>query len=122
VPIEGGVKHEMAFEGGTVEIVAEDVSHRWVRRSVNDVVYVFTPEGGHYPAGIWSTASEAGTWIALHDAKGMLSKYEVGASAYDAAVSRGSFKPKRPDQETKAFITTFTSPIDHWHHVEEPEG
>lgn len=112
----------MAFEGGTVEIVADDVTHRWVRRSMGDVVYVFTPEGGQYPAGMWSTASEAGTWIALHDAEGMLSKYELGTSAYDAAVSNGLFKPTRPDQETKAFIAGFTSPIDHWHHVEEQDG
>ena len=105
-----------------MEIVADDITHFWVKHAADQVVYVFTPAGGYHPAGIWSTASEAGTWIELHDAKGMLSKYELGASAYDAAVSSGLFKPKRPDQSTKAFITRFTSPLDHWHHVEETDG
>lgn len=121
VPFDGGVLHEIAFEGGTVEIVADDVSHRWVQRSTGETVYVFTPAGGSYPAGIWSTASEAGTWIELHGAKGMLSKYELGASAYETAVSSGLFKPTVSDQETNAFITRFTSAIDHWHHVEETD-
>lgn len=121
VPSDGAVLHEMAFEGGTVEIVADDLTHRWVRQRGDQAVYVFTPDGGRYPAGIWSTASEAETWIAVHEAKGMLSKYEVGRSAYEAAVGRGAFAPKRPHQETNAFITTFTTPVDHWHHLDDDE-
>jgi hypothetical protein len=119
VPYEGGALHEMAFEGGTVEIVADDLTHWWVTRSSDQFVYVFTPEGGRYPAGVWSTESEAQSWIAIRNAKGMLSKYALGSSAYDAAVGRGRFRPKQPGQTTSDFVARFTTPIDHWHHTDE---
>ena len=70
----------------------------WTTRHRGVVVYVFTPESGRFPAGIWSTTAEAEAWIVAHDARGTLSKYELGASAYDAARTHGRFAPKRPVQ------------------------
>jgi hypothetical protein len=119
LPHEGGVRHEFAFEGSTVVVEADDLWHLWLKRPTQQTVYVFTPEGGHFPAGIWTTADEAGTWIAGHDAKGILSTYELDSSAYDAAVGRGLFKPKRAEEESNEFIANFTSAIGHGHHVED---
>ncbi len=122
LPHESGAQHEMVFEAGTVRIVCEDLNARWVDHVPDQYVYVFTPKGATYPAGIWNTESEAGTWIVTHGAVGMLSKYAVGLSAHQAVVDLGLLRLDRPERETVEFIRNFTSAVDHWHFGDAAEG
>jgi hypothetical protein len=72
-------------------------------------VWVFNGEGSRFPSAVFASKEDAERWIAASGVSGVLTAYPLGESAYDWAVRKGYFSPKRDAQRTAAFVQKFTS-------------
>ncbi|WP_189002735.1 DUF7710 domain-containing protein [Deinococcus roseus] len=81
-------------------------------------VWVFNGVGGGFPSGIFSTREKAQKWIEQHQLSGTLTAHPLDQSAYDWAVSRGSFKPRKPEHFSGHFMGQFSSASQPHEHFE----
>jgi hypothetical protein len=81
-------------------------------------VWVFCGDGSRTPAGVFSSVEVAETWIRRHGLSGMLSAYPLDEGAYEWAIRKGYFVPKREEQSTPVFVQKFSSASqDHFHYI-----
>jgi hypothetical protein len=83
------------------------------------MIWVFCGSRAVFPSGVFSSIETAEQWILKHRLSGVLTAYPLDEGAYDWAVSRGFFTPKRPDQSSSEFVGTFTSIRQTHQHYEE---
>lgn len=91
---------------------------------MNDVfVWVFVGGRGEV-SGVFSDLAKAEAWISTWALTGMLTRYPLDVGAYQWAVERGLFKPKKEEHRTAAFIGAFASAALEHHHYEDgvPRG
>ncbi len=86
----------------------------------SQTVWVFTAPNAQFPGAIFSSMSRARGWIAQHKLSGLLTEYPLDMGAYDWAVGRGAFTPRRPEHASSAFIGSFSSA--HMAHVHFEDG
>jgi len=79
-------------------------------------VWVFHGSGAQFASGVFSSKERAETWIADHRLSGLLTRYPLDEGAYQWAISQGTFKPKRDDEKTAAFIERFADGSVHYHY------
>jgi hypothetical protein len=82
-------------------------------------IWIFVGAGASFPAGAFSSRPIAEEWIARRGLSGVLTKYPVDVGAFDWAVRTGSFKVKRPEQETPSFVGRFSSAGQEHYHYED---
>lgn len=84
---------------------------------VNDRrVWVFNGDGARLPSAVFASRESAERWIADNSLSGMLTAYPLDTSAYDWAIEKGYFTPKKPIRAE--FIAGFTSAYqEHYHYV-----
>jgi hypothetical protein len=80
--------------------------------------WVFVASGAMFPGGLFSTLDAAEEWITRHELTGVLTLYPVDIGAYDWAVQRGAFTPKKPQHTSSHFVGRFTSALMQHHHYE----
>ena len=83
-------------------------------------VFVFSGDKNSFPSAVFSTEGAAKDWISRHCLTGTLTQYPLDVSAYDWAIGRGYFEPKRDNQRSGHFIANFSSA--HLPHVHFEEG
>ena len=90
--------------------------------NVQDTVWIFCGEGADFPAGVFSTRELADEWILAHRLSGVLNEYPLNFGAYDWAIGKHYFEPKRAEQKTARFKERFTSHQQkHFHYVKGVE-
>jgi hypothetical protein len=82
-------------------------------------VWVFCGEHSRLPSAVFSSLTAAKEWITSRGVSGVITGYPLDESAYDWAVRRGFFAPKRDEQRAPAFIQRFSSASQpHWHFID----
>jgi len=62
-------------------------------------------------------------WIQKHGLSGTLTAYPLDVGVYEWALNKGTFKPKRDDQQSAEFIQRFSSASqEHYHYENGSEG
>jgi hypothetical protein len=84
-----------------------------------DSVWVFNGARSNFPSGVFSQRDIAEEWIRAQSLTGTLTKYPIDVGAYEWAVTRGHFEPKRPDQQTPEFIGRFSDASQEHYHYED---
>ena len=80
-------------------------------------IWVFNSEESAFPGGIFTDKDKAERWISEHRLSGTLTLYPIDVGVYDLFISKGWFKPKRPEHSQPAFIGGFTQASqDHEHY------
>lgn len=80
-------------------------------------IWIFNGERANFPSGVFARLTDAESWIARHKLSGVLTSYPVGIGAYDYAVEKGLFTPKKEDQKTPMFIGKFScAGFEHYHY------
>jgi hypothetical protein len=80
-------------------------------------VWVFTGEGGQFPAGVFLAREHGEQWIGRHGLTGMLTEYPVGVAVYEWAIENGYFAPQGEEHKSPKFIARFTSArLSHAHY------
>lgn len=98
----------MASDDQDVRVV--DAGGVWVFNGASQGKFAF-------PGGVFADRDTAEAWIAQHKLSGVLTRYPLNIGAYDWAVARGSFTPKRPHHTSAEFIGTFSSAVqEHYHY------
>lgn len=82
-------------------------------------VWVFNGVHARFPAAVFSSRAAAEDWISRHQLSGTLTEYPVDVSAYDWAIQKGYFEPKRSEQRSGAFMARFTSAGQAHDHYED---
>ncbi len=82
-------------------------------------VWVFNGVRSNFPSGIFTERNVAEAWIRDRGLTGTLTLYPVDVSAYDWALSKGFFVPKRDDQRSAEFIGRFSDASQEHHHYED---
>jgi hypothetical protein len=132
VPRRGGLflvdLRDAGLEDVTVQAIDVDSSPgslRFFAASVVELahnVWVFHGNGATFSSAVFRDEQDARSWIADNGASGTLTGYMLDQSAYDWAVSKGYFLPKREDQREIRFIERFTSAHQaHWHFTDGRE-
>jgi hypothetical protein len=87
-------------------------------RNEKQRIWVFTPYGRYFPAGIWTTRDAAEKWISEVSADGMLSVYILDESAYESNVRFGHLRLDlgKLDRRSAECKRTFTTAVDHFHY------
>ncbi len=86
-------------------------------------VWVFNGAQSRFPSAVFSSKELAATWIREHKLSGTLTRYPVDLSAYDWAVGRGYFVPRKEGHRSAEFIGKFTAASqEHYHYEEGVEG
>lgn len=84
-----------------------------------EFLWVFSGVGGIFPAALFLDKEVAEEWIRAHFLSGTLTLYPVDQSAYDWAISKGHFTPKKPHETSAEFIQCFSSGSqEHFHYNE----
>ena len=81
-------------------------------------VWVFHGAKGRFTSAVFAELSTAETWIEKHRLTGVLTAYPLNMGAYDWAVERALFAPKKPDHSSSDFIGSFTSASQEHFHFE----
>jgi hypothetical protein len=80
-------------------------------------VWIFNGERSSFPGGVFRDLASAESWISRHALSGVLTKYPLGAGAYDHAIEAGLFSPKKDEQRTPGFIGGFScAGFEHYHY------
>ena len=82
-------------------------------------VWVFNGENSSLPSAIFTERSLAEEWIEKYKLSGILTAYPLNISAYDWAVEKGYFKPKREEHFSPRFIGRSTGGHEHYHYDNE---
>jgi len=87
-----------------------------------NAVWVFSGNGGSFPAAVFSTKHLAEEWIRSTGVSGTLTEHPLNISAYEWSITNGSFTPRREDQKQPKFIQQFSSASqDHYHYESREE-
>lgn len=79
-------------------------------------IWVFNGEGANFPAGIFTSLTEAKTWIEKHQLSGVLTRYPVNTGVYDWAIANDLFTAKQTWHTKPVFIESFTcASMEHYH-------
>ena len=118
-PRRGGlffVDHrDSQMENISIEAIDLESSHGAVRffaESVMEIqhnVWLFHASGATFASAVFRSEADACRWVSTHGATGTLTGYLLDETAYDWAVRKGYFAPKRPEQSEIRFIERFTS-------------
>jgi hypothetical protein len=81
-------------------------------------LWVFTPNGRCFPAGIWTSREAADKWISEVGADGVLSVYILNESAYESNVRFEHLRLDlgKLDRRSAEYKRTFTTAVDHFHY------
>jgi hypothetical protein len=81
------------------------------------IVWVFSGAKKHFPGGIFTSRPNAESWIAKNRLTGTLTLYPVDVGAYEWAIEKGIFRPKKPHESDPEFIGGFSSAgMEHYHY------
>jgi len=80
-------------------------------------VWVFVSKEGS-PGAVFSNTEIAEAWIAKWALSGLLTKYPLDVGAFDWAVERGFFRPKKAEHTSSTFVGSFTTASMEHHHYE----
>lgn len=78
-------------------------------------VWVFNGEHSPLPAGVFGSRKAAVSWIREHGLTGTLSEFPLDEGAYDHAVTRGLFTPRKPHESEPDFVARFSPRLGHEH-------
>lgn len=80
-------------------------------------VWVFSGAKSHFPGGIFTKLEVAESWIRRNRLTGTLTLYPVDQGAYEWAIERGLFQPRKPREFTPEFIGGFSAAnMEHYHY------
>jgi hypothetical protein len=80
-------------------------------------VWIFNGNQSPFPSGVFKSKESAELWISKWGVTGTLTEYPVDMGMYDYAISKGQFRPSKPEHETAFFIGKFSGGgIDHAHY------
>ncbi len=82
-------------------------------------IYIFHGESARFCSAAFNNLESAESWILKHALTGMLTAYPINKSAYDWAVEREYFIPKKEHQKSPKFIGGFTSASQEHYHYEK---
>jgi len=82
-------------------------------------VWVFNGARSNFPSAVFTVRELAEAWIAKHQLTGTLTRYPLDQGAFEWALERGYFKPKRSDQQTPEFIGRFSAANQEHYHYED---
>jgi hypothetical protein len=79
-------------------------------------LWMFNGVRSRVPSGVFSTLKRAERWIHEHELPGTLTEMYLDDPAYDRAVRRGRYVPKRQSEHTPLLKQRFSSPDMHYHY------
>jgi hypothetical protein len=80
-------------------------------------IWVFSGAKKHFPGGIFTSRPNAESWITKNRLTGTLTLYPVDVGAYEWAIDKGIFRPKKPHESEAEFIGGFSSAgMEHYHY------
>jgi hypothetical protein len=82
-------------------------------------VWVFNGARSNFPSAVFTTRELAEAWISKNKVTGTLTRYPLDQGAFEWALERGYFVPKRDDQRTSEFIGRFSAGSQEHYHYEE---
>ena|SRR5215475_10186484 len=84
-------------------------------------IWVFNGARNHFPSAVFTERSLAEAWIQQNQLEGTLTAYPLNISAYDWAIEKGYFTPKKEEQASPNFIANFSSAFQEHYHFEKAE-
>lgn len=82
-----------------------------------NVIWIFNGSKSQFSSGAFTELQKAELWIKKHGLSGVLTAYPLDTGAYDWAIEKGFFKPKRENQCDAEFIQCFsTAALTHYHY------
>ncbi len=82
-------------------------------------VWVFSGATRHFPGGIFTRREVVEEWIRKHRLNGTLTLYPVDVGAYEWAIEKGLFRPRKPHEITAEFIGGFSDAGQEHYHYED---
>jgi hypothetical protein len=79
-------------------------------------VWVFSGYPARFPSGVFTTVEKAEEWIAAHKLSGVLTWYPLDVGAYEWAIEKKVFQPRKVYQQTPEFIQRFSLGYCHYHY------
>lgn len=79
-------------------------------------VWVFNGERSSLPAGVFSSRNLGDEWICNHCLSGTLSEFPLDQGAYDHAIQRNLFCPRKAHESQPEFISDFSPRLSHYHY------
>lgn len=89
---------------------------------MEEKVYVFHGEGARFASGVFDNLETAEKWIKGNRLSGLLTVYPLNRSAYDWAVEKEFFIPKKEHHFSPRFIGGFTSASQEHYHYENGQN
>ena len=82
-----------------------------------DGVWIFCGAQKHFPGGVFTQRGLAESWISKHRLSGTLTLYPLDVGAYEWAIEKGMFRPRKPHQSEPEFIGGFSDAgMEHYHY------
>ena len=86
-------------------------------QGTNRCVWVFCGDKGRFPGAIFTDRKKAEAWISENSLCGVLTKYLLDKPAYEWAIERSYFVPKKDHERSPNFIGSFTcAQMEHYHY------
>src|ERR1700704_4357436 len=86
-------------------------------------VWIFSRAKKHFRGGVFTRRDVAESWIKKICLTGTLTLYPVDVGAYEWAIEKGIFKPRKPHQTEARFIGGFTgAAMDRFHYENGVSG
>jgi len=85
-------------------------------------IWVFSGAKRHFPGGIFTSREKAEKWISKHRLTGTLTLYPVDVGAYEWAIEKGLFQPRKPHESNPEFIGGFSDAGMEHYHYEDGKG
>ena len=80
-------------------------------------VWVFSGGRAHFPGGVFTDRDIAESWIGRNRLTGTLTRYPIDIGAYEWAIEKGLFRPRKPHQSEPEFIGGFSDTgMEHYHY------
>jgi hypothetical protein len=80
-------------------------------------VWIFSGAKRHFPGGVFTRRDVAESWIGKNRLTGTLTLYPVDVGAYEWAIDKGLFRPKKPHESEPEFIGGFSDAgMEHYHY------
>lgn len=84
---------------------------------MTETIWVFHGAGARFSSGVFGSLEQAQSWIERNRLSGLLTEYPLNIGAYEWAVDRGHFTPKKPEHSSPEFVGSFTSGSQpHFHY------
>jgi hypothetical protein len=83
----------------------------------DNFVWVFSGAKKHFPGGVFTEREVADAWITKNRLTGTLTRYPVDVGAYEWAIGKGIFWPRKPHETEPEFIGGFSDAgMEHYHY------